>query len=328
MNVCDSLEVTVLVDNHIDMLMVDESDLVRQGMPEHFAPRHGTPLAENGLAFLLTVRHGRRRTNILLDAGLTPGPLLHNAKVLGIDLTEVDLVVLSHGHPDHFGGLEKVLAAIGRPTPVVVHPTAFRPRSIIRPDTVITYFNRGLTRKGIEDNGGVLVEVTGPAQVAPGVTTSGEIPTTESFEQEVPTGRICVYDGDLVDDTISDYLTLTVNVAGMGLVQFDPCGHAGVVSALQHARKLTAVDEVHWLFGGFHLGHPGISQSKVDSTAERLLALGVRNVSPMHCSGFRIQRALAERSAEQLRLMSVGTVISIKSGRGAAAHDMISVKSP
>lgn len=314
MDACDSLEITVLVDNHVDMLMIDEPDLVRQGMPEHFAPRHGTPLAENGLAFMLKVRRGRRTTTILLDAGLTPGPLLHNASVLGLDLTEVDLVVLSHGHPDHFGGLEGALAAIGRSTPVVVHPTAFRPRSIVRPDTVMTYFNRGLTRRGVEEHGGALVEVTTPVQVAPGVVTSGEIPTTEEFEQEVPTGRMCVHDGQVVDDTISDYLTLTVNVDGVGLVHFDPCGHAGVVSALLHARRLTAVDEVHWLLGGFHLGHPGISQAKVDRTADGLLELDVRNISPMHCSGFRVQRAVAERSPERLRLMSVGTVIDVKPG--------------
>ena len=55
--------------------------------------------------------------------------------------------------------------------------------------------------------------------------------------------------------------------------------------------------------GGFHLGHPAISQEKVVGTADMLADLGIRHVSPMHCSGFRTRRAVAERSPESFRLM-------------------------
>ncbi|WP_426244615.1 MBL fold metallo-hydrolase [Nocardioides sp. LHG3406-4] len=309
---CDAVTVTVLVDNFIDMLMPDAPDMRRVGMPEHFAPRRGTPLAENGISFLLRVEHGHRETTVLFDAGISALALRHNAEVLGIDLTTVDQVVISHGHPDHFGGIYGALEAIGRPVPVTAHPHAFRPRMITRADAVLPYFNRDLTESAVHDAGGRLVLVRDPIPVAPGVCTSGEIETTVDFEHEVPSGRLCICDGRLEPDPIDDYLTLILNVKGLGLVLLDPCGHAGVVSATRHAQRLTGVDRVHALMGGFHLGHPGISQEKIDSTAAELQKLSPALVSPMHCSGFRAQRAVAEVLPDAFRQMAVGTRLEFR----------------
>lgn len=310
LNACDRLEVVVLVDNYIDMLAADEPGVVRQGMPEHFGGRRGTPLAENGISFLLRATTGARTTTILFDAGMSPVPIVHNAAVLGLDLGAVDQVVLSHGHPDHFGGVYAALEGIGRPVPLVVHPSAFRPRLISRADVVMPYFNSGLTRAALEAAGAGLMEVREPLQLAPGVTTSGEIPTLVDFEEEVPAGRSCIQDGAVVPDPIEDYLAMVVHVRGLGLIVLDPCGHAGIISSLLHAQEVTGVDRVHAVMGGFHLGHPGISQDKVDKTAARLQEMGVARISPMHCSGFRTMRAVVDRTPEAFALMTVGAVVT------------------
>lgn len=310
--VCDAVTLTVLVDNFIDMLMTDAPGMRRIGMPEHFAPRRGTPLAENGISFHLRIEHGGRTTTVLFDAGLSDVALTHNAEVMGLDLTEVDQVVLSHGHPDHLGGIHRALAAIGRPVPLVAHPHAFRPRMITRADAVLPYFNRDLTEQSVHDAGGRLVLVKDPVPVAPGVCTSGEIETTEDFEHEVPKGRLCICDGRVEADPIDDYLTLVLNVRGLGLVLLDPCGHAGVVSATKHARALVGEERVHALMGGFHLGHPGISEEKIERTAQELAALGPALVSPMHCSGFRAQRAVSVAMPEAFRQMTVGTQLEFR----------------
>jgi 7,8-dihydropterin-6-yl-methyl-4-(beta-D-ribofuranosyl)aminobenzene 5'-phosphate synthase len=139
--------------------------------------------------------------------------------------------------------------------------------------------------------------------------TSGEIPTTLDFEEEVPIGRMSVRDGHVCADPIEDYQTLVVNVKGLGLIVLDPCGHAGVVSSIDHAIKLAEVETVHGVLGGFHLGHAGITQAKVDRTVDELVKRGPAWVSPMHCSGFRTQRAVAERMPDAFKLMTVGTVV-------------------
>lgn len=312
MQTCDRLTITILVDNYIDMLMQNTATITRQGMPEHFLPRRGTPLAENGISFLLRAESAGRTTTLLFDAGMSGIPIIHNAEVLGVDLAEVDQVILSHGHPDHFGGIYAALAAIGRRVPVVVHPSAFYPRSIRRPDIMIQYFNRALTERELTAAGAAVVAVCESLDLAPGVVTSGEIPISVDFEQEVPTGRMSIRDGSVQPDPIDDYLTLIVNVTGIGLVVLDPCGHSGVLSSLDHARRLTGVDTLHGVLGGFHLGHAGVNQQKIDRTVEGLIDREVRFVAPMHCSGFRAQRAVAERMPDAFALMTAGAELVIE----------------
>jgi 7,8-dihydropterin-6-yl-methyl-4-(beta-D-ribofuranosyl)aminobenzene 5'-phosphate synthase len=311
MQSCDRLSITVLVDNYIDMLMPNTATIRRQGMPEHFLPRRGTPLAENGISFLLKATTAGRTTTILFDAGMSGIPIIHNARVLGVDWDEIDQVVLSHGHPDHFGGIYAALEAMGRRVPLVVHPSAFHPRSIKRPDLMIQYFNRGLTERELIEAGAAIVAVREPLDIAPGIMTSGEIPISVDFEHEVPAGRMSIRDGHVHPDPIEDYLTLIINVTGVGLVVLDPCGHSGVLSSLDHAQKLTGVDVLHGVLGGFHLGHAGITQQKIDQTVAGLAERGLKLIAPMHCSGFRAQRAVAEALPESFALMTAGAELVI-----------------
>ncbi len=317
MQSCDRLTITVLVDNYIDMLMPNTATIRRQGMPEHFLPRRGTPLAENGISFLLKAETAGRTTTILFDAGMSGIPIIHNAKVLGVDWDEIDQVVLSHGHPDHFGGIYAALEAMGRRVPLVVHPSAFHPRSIKRPDMMIQYFNRGLTERELVEAGAAVIAVREPLDVAPGIMTSGEIPISVDFEHEVPAGRMSIRDGHVHPDPIDDYLTLIINVTGVGLVVLDPCGHSGVLSSLDHAQKLTGVDALHGVLGGFHLGHAGITQQKIDQTVAGLGERGLQLIAPMHCSGFRAQRAVAEALPESFALMTAGAELVIEAPAAA-----------
>lgn len=311
MQSADHVSITVLVDNYIDMLMQNSPGIRRQGMAEHFLPRRGTPLAENGIAFLIRATTAGRTTTILFDAGMSGIPIIHNATVLGLEWDEIDQVVLSHGHPDHFGGIYAALEAIDRRVPLIVHPSAFHPRSIRRPDLMIQYFNRGLTERELEEAGAALVKVREPLELAPGITTSGEIPISVDFEHEVPRGRFSVRDGHVHADPLEDYLTLVINVTGVGLVVLDPCGHSGVLSSLDHAASLVPDAPLHGVMGGFHLGHAGITQQKIDRTVDGLIDRGLRLVSPMHCSGFRAQRAVAERMPEAFALMTAGAEVEI-----------------
>jgi 7,8-dihydropterin-6-yl-methyl-4-(beta-D-ribofuranosyl)aminobenzene 5'-phosphate synthase len=111
---------------------------------------------------------------------------------------------------------------------------------------------------------------------------------------------------------IPDHQTLIVNLTGKGLVVLDPCGHAGVVSSLLHAQKITGVNRVHALLGGFHLGHADIPEEKIRKTVAALKDLNVMVVSPMHCSGFRATSMVGIEMPDRLRVMSVGTVVTFE----------------
>ena len=85
-------------------------------------------LAEHGLSLL--IEHGGKR--FLFDAGQT-GVFLHNAEKLGEDLTQLDGIILSHGHFDHCGGLEFFGDALPR-CPVYVRKNAFLNKQAVNED--------------------------------------------------------------------------------------------------------------------------------------------------------------------------------------------------
>lgn len=77
--------------------------------------------AEHGLSlYIETTAH-----KILFDMGQT-ALFSHNASALGVDLAAVDIAILSHGHYDHGGGLERFLM-LNQVAPVYVNRHAFEP---------------------------------------------------------------------------------------------------------------------------------------------------------------------------------------------------------
>jgi 7,8-dihydropterin-6-yl-methyl-4-(beta-D-ribofuranosyl)aminobenzene 5'-phosphate synthase len=309
---CTGARITVLDENFIDILLPSTSRLQRYNMDQHFTARYGEILAENGLCFLVETFHEDWTSTVLFDAGLTSAVVTHNARLMGVDLHDVDAVVLSHGHPDHVGGVNGVLEAIGHPVPVIVHPHAFDPRMIVKKHVTLPMINIGFTREGISSAGGHLIEARGSIPLGPGLFTSGEMSTTVDFEHESPAGRLCVCaSGGVEADDIEDHQVLGIDVAGHGLVVIDPCGHRGVLSAVAHMQKLSGNEQVHAVMGGFHTGHPGVTAERIERTAEGLAALTPAFVAPMHCSGFPMKSAIAAAAPDAFEIVTAGSVLTI-----------------
>ncbi len=87
---------------------------------DNYVHREGTK-ADWGFSCLI---EGTEKT-ILFDTGTKPEILMHNVEALGVDLKKVDLVVLSHAHGDHTGGLPAVLER--NPNVEVLFPVSFPP---------------------------------------------------------------------------------------------------------------------------------------------------------------------------------------------------------
>jgi 7,8-dihydropterin-6-yl-methyl-4-(beta-D-ribofuranosyl)aminobenzene 5'-phosphate synthase len=309
---CTGARITVLDENFVDILLPSTPRVRRYNMDQQFNAKYGEVLAENGLCFLVETFYEDSVTTVLFDAGLTAPVVLHNAHLLGIDLHDVDAVVISHGHPDHFGGVAGVVEAIGHPTPVVIHPEAFNPRMIVKRHTTLPMINIGLTRAAVEAAGGHLMEARDSIPLGPGLFTSGQMQTTVDFEYETPAGRLCVcHDGAVETDEINDHQVLGIDVEDHGLIVIDPCGHRGVVSAVEHMRKLSGTQQVHAVLGGFHTGHPGISDARIESTADALAGMDAKLIAPMHCSGFRMKRAVSQAAPEAFEILTAGSIMEI-----------------
>src|SRR6516165_9824295 len=109
----DEVVVTTLVDNVYDALLGGQETITRAPLSAGIAQapqfESGTTqvslMAEHGFSALVSVRTGTATTSVLFDAGLSPDAMVTNADRLGIDLSDVNAIVLSHGHFDHAGGL-------------------------------------------------------------------------------------------------------------------------------------------------------------------------------------------------------------------------------
>src|SRR5258707_7238299 len=117
----DSADVTILVDNSLDILM--HSDEVAHRAPLHYNwSERERLIAEHGYSLLLTVHREGRSESVLYDAGLGRNTVLHNMDVLEVRANDLRAVILSHGYADHHGGLEGIFQRIGRrKMPLVLH---------------------------------------------------------------------------------------------------------------------------------------------------------------------------------------------------------------
>jgi len=307
---CDKVDIHLVADNYIDGTTNSTKDVERRGIIYYFTPGNLPVMADNGLCFVIDAYIGETRKRILIDGGWSSEPVLYNMKLMGIDPSTIQTAVLSHGHPDHFGGIYDVLKSIGYTVPLFTHPDAFYPRLITRQGNVSSdVFNRELSLAKLEDAGARVVQVSSPVTLLSGVAYSGQIERTVDFEREVPKNRYAIRDGILQDDDINDDAAIIINVKDKGLVVVLPCGHSGAVNTVKYAQKVTGEEKVYAVVGGFHLGQLGYSSPRVTKTFEALKEMGVKRVVPIHCSGLVGRYAAAQIMPEEYVEIGVASTL-------------------
>jgi 7,8-dihydropterin-6-yl-methyl-4-(beta-D-ribofuranosyl)aminobenzene 5'-phosphate synthase len=316
MREADAVVVTYLVENSIDMLLSEDHvrGICRCGLIEHFDPAVEKPIAENGISIHVAVQAGQREFQYLFDFGLTPGVLTHNARALNVDLTRVDHLVLSHGHPDHFGGIAAALELIGRPVPLATHADAFLPRYALMGDgRVASFYNQAFSAETVERGGGRLVITKEALELGSGVITTGEIARNSEFEgpragsDRWQAGLYQVRDGQWGLDEVWDEQALVINIKNRGLLILTGCGHAGVINTINHAMELTGVHRLAGVMGGFHLGFPTTPSVNISKTMDALAAFEPDFVVPSHCSGLDALSAAKARLPRAFVQYAVGT---------------------
>lgn len=232
----------------------------------------GETIAENGYSVL--VDYGKR---ILFDTGQSIS-VVYNARSLGVKLDDVDLIVLSHGHYDHTGGLLNVLREYG-PFEIVAHPSIFERKYSIR-GGVKKYVGIPFSREQIEDAGGKLILSSKPTDLGK-IVVSGEIVRDVEFEK----GDMDLYvmrDGKLERDLVMDDQSLILNTS-KGLLIVCGCAHSGVINTVRHAMKVCGVERLYGIVGGMHLKYAGGKQTEL--TISEMKKLSPRMIVASHCTG-------------------------------------------
>jgi 7,8-dihydropterin-6-yl-methyl-4-(beta-D-ribofuranosyl)aminobenzene 5'-phosphate synthase len=298
----DKLEVTILVDNYTDLLLLGSTEVVKRPA----VPPPQAPLAEHGLACLVKVSAGSEEHVVLLDAGIAATCLFHNAELLEVDLGQIESVVLSHGHFDHFGGLLEVLKRIPNGVPLFLHPGAFVQRRLNLPMLGRSVPMPPLDEGALQEAGAVLHKATEATTLASDlVLLTGEVERVTEFERGFPWAEAKI-DDQWVVDPFHDDQGLAVRVKNKGLVVIGGCSHAGIINTVKHAQKAAQTDEVHAVLGGFHLTGP-VFEPIIGPTIEEMKKIGPDYVVPMHCTGWKAINRFAQEMPEQFLLNTVGT---------------------
>jgi len=280
------------MDNSTDFLLTNSEHVIRPPFIKNDKFVLPPPVAEHGFSALINISKSEQSNTyenynkkLLFDTGVSENGVIHNADIFGIDLGKIDGIILSHGHFDHFAGLVNILKRMSssprqtsnHSVDIFTHPDAFLRRWEIFPDgkkvksPILDEQQLQQLEAKIHKNTGVRCL---PSEESPLLAITGEIPRETSFEKGFPYQYAEDSDNEnklIPDPLIKDDQAIIVNVEDKGLVVLTGCSHAGVINTINYAKKVTGINRIYAVVGGFHLpADGGIYEAAIEPTLKEL----------------------------------------------------------
>jgi 7,8-dihydropterin-6-yl-methyl-4-(beta-D-ribofuranosyl)aminobenzene 5'-phosphate synthase len=281
-----------------------------------------------GLSLFLQSHRGNDRRSVMLDFGYSPEAVVNNITITGVNPSQLDALIVSHGHFDHYGGLLGFLDKYRPVLPADIKLYAGGEDTFcqrIRRTGPGQFTERGvLDRRELASRKVTTVLCETPTVIAGHAFTTGKIKRS-SLERVLPNSWVefAMKDGvgcdashyapaELLgkvvpDEHIHEHATC-FNVKDRGLVVISSCGHVGIVNSVRQAQEVSGVQKVHAIVGGFHLG-PAPADYLSQVVAE-IAKLEADVVIPMHCSGNNFIQAARQQMPSKLLLSTTGSQIT------------------
>ncbi len=321
----ESAKITILVDNITDRLLPSSSIVKRPPMISNQTISK-SPIAEHGFSALLEISYvyeNATKTNkFLFDTGVSKEGIVNNSDVLGINLKDIETIILSHGHFDHISGLISTLGRLKKSVEIIAHPEAFLRRWLVYPNGNKARMDY-LDEEEINQAGGIIRKVDKISflprnanmqskkktnQANNRVMITGQIPRVTEFEK----GFLLQYkeqDNEInlvPDPLVSDDQALIMNVKNKGLIILTGCGHAGIVNTIKFAKKVTGIKKIYCVIGGFHLSGQDYEDS-IPLTIAELTRVDPQYIVPCHCTGWKATNKIIDTMPEKFIQSSVGS---------------------
>jgi len=324
----NSISITSLMDNSTDFLLTNSANAIRPQLIKDEKFILPPPIAEHGFSALIQISESNQSSSknnnnkkFLFDTGVSENGVIHNADVFGVDIDRIDGIILSHGHFDHFAGLINILKRItsssklSNTVDIFAHPDAFLRRWEVVPNGTRAKCPI-LDELRLQELGAQIHKATGitilPSNESPLLLITGEIPRETSFEKGYPF-QFVEDDGNnekklIPDPMVKDDQAIVASLRDKGLVILTGCGHAGVINTMNYAKKITGVDKVYAVMGGFHLpADGGIYEAAIEPTLYELQKADPKYIVPCHCTGWKATNRIIESMPEKFIQSAVGT---------------------
>ncbi len=256
-------------------------------------------IGEHGFAAFLETERG----NYLFDTGRGDG-LIGNLLAFDKDPLSIQKIILSHGHPDHTGGLADILELLGE-VEIWAHPGIFIDRFKItkvggkeKKQFVGIKFRRAY----LESLGAKFVLDKKFRELTADIYLTGEVPRRSSFETGDPR-LFAEAGGQLISDPFSDDQSIVIQ-SEKGLVLLLGCAHSGAINILEYAREKTGVDRVFAILGGTHLDFASAAQ--MEETIALLHKYKIERIGVSHCTGPRAASRLYAEFGDRFFFGQVG----------------------
>ncbi|MCA1796511.1 MAG: MBL fold metallo-hydrolase [Geobacteraceae bacterium] len=258
-------------------------------------------VGEHGFACLVE----RGDTSLLVDTGQGFG-IERNARVLGKDLRSLNGVVLSHGHYDHVGGLDQVLAYTDE-LDVFAHPDIFASR-YSSSKHALRFIGIPQRRELLETLGARFIWTPQFCEVAPGIHVTGEVQRRTSYEQGAPELVVPQADNSFIQDPFKDDMGVVVECKE-GLAVILGCAHAGMINILLQVQEHFPTQPIQAVLGGTHLGPATAEQ--FERTMEDLKPFDIQHIGVSHCTGQNRAAQIRERMGQKFFFGSVGAILQL-----------------
>jgi 7,8-dihydropterin-6-yl-methyl-4-(beta-D-ribofuranosyl)aminobenzene 5'-phosphate synthase len=250
--------------------------------------------------FSALVEHNGKR--ILFDTGNNAAIFEHNVKALGVDLTQLDFVVISHRHADHTTGLKYVLSVNPKVTVYVPSDGANGFGGAPIPDAFFRADDSLPAKMRYFDG------------TEPGHLTYGKVYDTQNFVlvnqlTEVSPGIFLVRTVSQKTGSLElPELTLAIKRPD-GLMLVDGCSHSGIEAILEAASAVDPRTEI--VFGGLHLVTTPVPE--IDALVGNLKTKWkVQRIAPGHCTGEPAFARLRKAYGENYLYAGLGTTVELK----------------
>jgi len=251
-------------------------------------------LNEHGLSLYIE----KDDSKILFDVGRSNKTLI-NAEKLGIDISNIDYLILSHGHYDHTGGLYDFLK-INKKAKIIYKKDIFENK--YNQERYIGIFEsnpQSVKKMIIENNNPISKDIL---EIVPNFFVISKIRIFNQFDTHFK-NLFKKYFIFKKQDNFTDELFLIIK-ENSNINILTGCAHRGITNITQNAKILFPHEKINSILGGFHLSKESLDVKKI--VINQLKDFNFENLIPLHCSGVIDKESI---NIDNIRIFTTGDTI-------------------